>query len=146
MMLTKAQVEYIKKYLIHNPRDGTETLRLKIADMIDTDAALRARVEELLTINEYHLNCATDALLRIKALEAHQQLHDRIFARQKLLLQSDCARIVSLERTMREAIDRLLHSSHSTEQPEPYESRAPIIRAFLQAALTPTPNAGQETT
>ncbi len=47
MMLTKAQVEYIKKYLIHNPRDGTETLRLKIADMIDTDAALRARVEEL---------------------------------------------------------------------------------------------------
>ncbi len=33
------------------------------------------------------------------------------------------------------AIDRLKLSSHSKEKPEPYDSRTPIIQAFLQISL-----------
>ena len=74
--------------------------------------------------------CTTlaDAQATVEALQAHQQLHDRIFERQKCLL----AHYVT---TIREAVRRLRNSTHSAEQPEPYESRTPVIAAFLEEAL-----------
>lgn len=73
---------------------------------------------------------------QLAACEEHQQLHDRIFARQKFLLDKNRKTITRLEGAIKEAVTRLERSSHSKEQPEPYESRAPIIRDYLQHALT----------
>ena len=64
----------------------------------------------------------------LEAVNKHQQLHDRIFVGQRDLMAHYVA-------TIREAIRRLGNSTHSKEQPEPYESRTPVIAAFLGQAL-----------
>ena len=64
----------------------------------------------------------------IARLKEHQKLHDRIFERQKLLLSHYAG-------TIKEAAKRLRYSTLSIEQPEPYNSRTPIVAAFLEQAL-----------
>ena len=70
----------------------------------------------------------TQRTAELEAVNKHQQLHDRIFVRQRDLMAHYVA-------TIREAIRRLGNSTHSKEQPEPYESRTPVIAAFLGQAL-----------
>lgn len=130
-------------------RSDYDALHKQLADAQATIATLQARVRELEQWVQDQSTANLETMrhtdeMQSRALEAeqqltqhtseleaakqHQQLHDRIFARQRDLMAHYVA-------TIREAIRRLGNSTHSKERPEPYESRTPVIAAFLGRAL-----------
>ena len=111
---------------------------LEVIDAADAQATIVAlQADNRTYINERHDNMKqieqlqadlAERTAELEAVNKHQQLHDRIFARQRDLMAHYVA-------TIREAIRRLGNSTHSKERPEPYESRTPVIAAFLGQAL-----------
>jgi hypothetical protein len=78
----------------------------------------------------------TDAGLRaqVAALEQHQQLHDRIFARQKLLLDEAQAERAA-QQAIFQALDRLIAAHKITDLD---------AHALIAKALTPTPETRED--
>ena len=115
------------RVVIRKVHDGyiIELLDYPLAYTFDTQDQAERFVEQVWQRLDY-IAQAKDA--EIAALKEHQKLHDRIFERQKLLLSHYAG-------TIKEAAKRLRYSTHSIEQPEPYNSRTPIVAAFLEQAL-----------
>ena len=118
--------------------DSQATIAALQARVQECEAAMEKQVAILEEINKLDAERAafvvdlkaqlTQRTAELEAVNKHQQLHDRIFVRQRDLMAHYVA-------TIREAIRRLGNSTHSKEQPEPYESRTPVIAAFLGQAL-----------